>query len=453
MDQTKTRLKMKNEQVIIIGAGLAGCEAALFLADQGVKVQLFEQKPLCFSPAHTNSNFAELVCSNSLKSEDRLSASGLLKLELKELGCKLLEIAEDCRVPAGSALAVDRERFAQKVTDRIKHHPNITCNAVKVEYIDATVPTIVATGPLTEKPLLESLMKFAGGENADFFFYDAIAPIIASDSVDMNHAFWGNRYGDGESGDYLNCPLTREEYLRFYAELMQAKTVQLYPFEKVFEACIPVEVLAKRGEDSLRFGPMKPVGFRYYTKENKPYALVQLRKENLLSDSLNMVGFQTNLTFPEQRKVFSLIPALKNAEFLRYGTIHRNSYLCAPKFLNKFSQLKKCRNVYVAGQLSGVEGYMESIASGCFCAMFMIQSLLHQKMVALPRETCIGSLAHYLANAETDEFSPMNAIYGIIPFEGQTKNKHEKRERILLRSLETLKEWKTCNFAEQPSAR
>ena len=332
---------MSLKKVKIIGAGLAGCECALFLANNDIKVELYEMKPTHKTPAHKSDNFGELVCSNSLKSEDPNTASGLLKKELELLGCNLLKIARDCSVGAGSALAVDRELFEQKITELIKNNKNITVFNERVDQISKEDLTVISTGPLTDETLYQNLSELIGEQNC--YFYDAIAPIIETDSIDMSIAFWGNRYGKGgEQGDYLNLPLNKEEYLQFYNQLVNANRVQLKDFEKVFEGCMAVETLAKRGVDALRFGPMKPVGFNL---NPKPYAVVQLRKENQLGESVNIVGFQTNLTFPEQKRVFTLLPGLKNAKFLRYGQMHRNSYINAPMCLTAFSNLKDFPNI------------------------------------------------------------------------------------------------------------
>lgn len=428
---------LKNKEITIIGAGLAGCEAALYLANHGIKVKLYEMKKIKRTPAQKSDFLAELVCSNSLKSNDELSASGLLKLEMLKLGSNLLKIAQDCAVPSGGALAVDRDKFAKEVTEEIISNANIQLIDQVVTTIDTTVPTIIACGPLIDSELFKNLQKLVGEDSC--YFYDAIAPIISTDSVDMSRAYWGNRYGKGDTADYLNCLLTKDEYFEFYNKLINAKTVELHEFEKlkVFEGCMPVEVLAKRDVDALRYGPMKPVGLDDGRMNERAYAAVQLRKENLLGNSLNMVGFQTNLLFSEQKAVFSLIPALKNAEFLRYGTMHRNSYINAPKCMNIYSQLKQYPNIFVAGQLSGVEGYVESMASGLYVAINMLQYIQDKSMFSLPSTTVLGAIQNYIALAPEKDFQPMNANYGIVQAENM-RDKTQKKKNILHISMQEI---------------
>ena len=428
---------MKNKEVIIIGAGLAGCEAALYLANHGVSVKLYEMKKIKKTPAQKTEMFGELVCSNSLKGTDIYSASGLLKEEMCMLGSALIPLAKECSVPSGGALSVDRDLFALKITDLINNNSNIEVVDQVVEQIDFSKPTIIAAGPLIDNKLFDNLRSLIGEDSC--YFYDAIAPIIATDSIDMQRAYWGNRYNKGDSADYLNCLLNKDEYLEFYNELINAKTVELHSFEKikVFEGCMPVEIMAKRGEDALRYGPMKPVGIRDERYEQKPYAVVQLRKENLNSDALNMVGFQTNLTFGEQKRVFSLIPALKNAEFLRYGTMHRNSYINAPKCLSEFSSLKKYPNVFIAGQLSGVEGYVESMASGLFSAINMQRLLDGKKQCSLPSTTMLGAIINNITTSPEKNFQPMNANYGIIKAENM-RDKQQKKINIYNTSMQEI---------------
>ena len=443
---------LKNKTVNIIGAGLAGCEAAVFLANNGVKVNLYEMKQIKKTPAQKSDNFAELVCSNSLKSTEPLSASGLLKLELQNLDCFLLDCANKCSVPSGNSLSVDREKFSGMVTSFVENNKNITIINKVVENIDINIPTIVAAGPLCDEKLFSNLKSLIGEDNC--YFYDAIAPIVSLDSIDMSKAFWANRYDKGDSQDYLNCYFTKDEYDIFVKELQNAKTVELHDFEKlkVFEGCMPIEVLAKRGERSLRFGPMKPVGLRQHT-EQKPYAIVQLRKENTQGSCLNLVGFQTNLLFGEQKRVFSLIPALKNAEFIRYGTMHKNCYINAPNCLNKYSQLKDYPNIFIAGQISGVEGYVESIASGLYSAINMLLYICGEDLKDLPSTTAIGALMQYITTANPKDFQPMNANYGIISHE-RIQDKQQKKQLILDKSLceiNKFKEeiWKVCLKAQQ----
>ena len=431
-----------NKTVNIIGAGLAGCEAAYFLAEHGICVRLFEMKSIKKTPAQKMQGFAELVCSNSLKSMQDLSASGMLKKELESLGCLLLDCAYKTQVPSGNSLSVDREKFSQLVTQKIKQHKNIQIVEQVVEEIDINQPTIIATGPLCDDKLFAFVSNLIGNDNS--YFYDAIAPIVTLESIDMSRAFWANRYDQGDTKDYLNCWLSKDEFEVFYNELVNAKQVELKSFEKlkVFEGCMPVEVLAKRGKRSLLFGPMKPVGLSKKVEGEKPCAIVQLRKENDEASILNLVGFQTNLLFGEQKRVFSLIPALKNAEFIRYGTMHRNSYINAPNCLNNYSQLKKYSNIFVAGQISGVEGYMESIASGLYCAINMLQYLKNQSMQSLPSTTCLGAMINYIAETNPKDFQPMNANYGIIRCEKDFSDKQEKRQYMLENSLREINKFK-----------
>lgn len=425
---------MKNKEVVVIGAGLAGCEASLYLANKGYRVKLYEMKRVRKNPAQKSDNFAELVCSNSLKSSDPLSASGLLKIEMEKLGSTLIRVAHETSVPSGGALSVDREKFSEKITKLITDNDNIEVINEIVESFDINKPTIIACGPLIDEKLFKYINNLIGDDKC--YFYDAIAPIIELDSIDMTRAYWGNRYNKGDSNDYLNCLLSKEEYLTFYNELINAKTIELHQFEKlkVFEGCMPVEVLAKRGVDSLRYGPMKPVGIKDPRYDEKPYAAVQLRKENLLGSALNMVGFQTNLTFGEQKRVFGLIPALKNANYLRYGTMHRNSYINAPKVLTVFSNLKKYQNIFIAGQLSGVEGYVESMASGLYCAINMDRFLNGKELKSFTNKTVIGAIEGYIANAPSENFQPMNANLGIVNSEN-IRNKDEKKKNIYNNSI------------------
>lgn len=437
-------MNLKNKRfkyVNVIGAGLAGCEVALFLANNGIKVNLFEMKPKYKSPAHKSDLFGELVCSNSLKSTDVLTASGLLKKELETLDCQLLKIAKESMVSAGSALAVNRNLFSQKITQTIKDNENITVINERITELNINELTVIATGPLTDNTLYENLQKIIGDKNC--YFYDAIAPIIYSSSVDYNYAFWGDRYGKGENdGDYLNCILNKQEYESFIKELITAETVELKDFEKVFEGCMAIEILAKRGFEALRFGPMKPIGLYDVEKNQRPYAVVQLRKEDEEGKMVNLVGFQTNLKFNEQKRVFSMIPALKNAEFVRFGQMHRNSYINAPRCLNVYSQLKNFENIFVAGQLSGVEGYVESIASGLYCGYNIKRFFENKTMCKLPTSTCIGALMDYISQNNSNNFQPMNANYGIISCEQHFQDKKLKKEYILENSLIEIKKFK-----------
>ncbi|MCR5553735.1 MAG: methylenetetrahydrofolate--tRNA-(uracil(54)-C(5))-methyltransferase (FADH(2)-oxidizing) TrmFO [bacterium] len=424
-------------EAIVIGGGLAGCEAAYQLAKRGILVKLYEQKPKVFSPAHKSQTLAEIVCSNSLKSTLIDSASGLLKAELELLDCLILKMAKANSVPAGSALAVDRDAFSKSVDDFIRKQPNITIINQEVEdFTDNN--TIIATGPLTAGKLYENLTSFLGENN--LHFYDASAPIVSGETIDYSKTFSASRFDKGES-DYINCPLDKDEYYKFVNELVNAKRVELHDFEKkeIFEGCMPIEVMASRGIDSLRFGPLKPVGLKLETGK-RPFAVVQLRRENTEGSLFNLVGFQTNLTFGEQKRVFSLIPALNNAEFVKYGVMHRNSFICAPKFLNKDFSVKGHDRLFIAGQLSGVEGYVESTMSGLVAGISLANKILGKEEVNFPKTTMIGSIINYLTSPN-DNFEPMNANFGIVPpLEEKIKDKLMRKEALSRRALGDLKE-------------
>ncbi len=427
------------KKVNIIGGGLAGCEAAYQLLKRGYNVRLFEMKPIKFSPAHKNPNFAELVCSNSLKSDLLATAGGLLKQELRELDSLLIACAEECRVPAGRALAVDREKFSEMVTTKLKEFKNLEIVNEEVTSLGEK-PTILATGPLTSEALSESLAKLL--DEKYLYFYDAIAPIVVADTIDFSHAFIEDRYGTVGEGDYINCEMNQEEYEVFYEALISAKTVELKSFEKlkVYEGCMPVEELAKRGKESLLFGPLKPVGLTSPKTGKRPYAVVQLRAERNLKDMYNMVGFQTNLLFGEQERVFKLIPALRNATFSRFGVMHKNTYVNAPNVLNKFFQLKKNKNIFIAGQLSGVEGYVESIAGGLVCGLNMDRYLQGKELLDFTRDTMIGGLQNYLESAEPDKFQPMGANMGLLNgVDKKCKDKPEKYNILAQKSINFIK--------------
>ena len=415
---------MCQKKISIIGAGLAGCECAYKLASAGFKVDLYEMKPIKFSGAHKNNDFAELVCSNSLKSNDLLNACGLLKQELRELDSLIISCADKCSVPSGNALSVDRNQFSKMITEKIKNHKNIKVINKVVDEIDFDGIVVIATGPLTDENLANNLAKLIGEDR--LYFFDAVAPIVSKSSLDESRYFIGDRYGETSDGDYINCTMSKQEYDDFYNQLISAKTVELKDFEneKVFEGCMPVEVMAKRGYKTLTFGPLKPVGLYDKVHDFKPYAVLQLRKESLNDDLYNMVGFQTNLTFGEQKRVFSMIPALKNAEFIRYGVMHKNTYINAPKCLNKFYQLKNNDNIFIAGQLSGVEGYVESTASGMYVALNIIELLTTGNYCEFSNKTCIGALPYFIANTSEKNFQPMNANWGIIA------TSYGKNERI-----------------------
>lgn len=423
-------------KINIIGAGLAGSECALYLANKGYKVHLFDIKTKAKTPAHHSDDFAEIVCSNSFKSDDENTASGVFKRELTQLGCNLLKVAYKHSVPAGQALAVDRDAFSSEITKLLKEHENITIYEENVKKIEDDAITIIATGPLTTPEMCDTLKNLLG-ENF-FYFYDAAAPIISAESIDMNKAFFASRYNKGEA-DYLNCAMNREEYANFYNELINAESVQLHDFEKknIFESCMPIEIMAKRGVDSIRFGPLKPVGIHNPHKDERPYAVVQLRKENNEATMYNLVGFQTNLTFPEQKRVFRLIPGLENAEFLRFGVMHTNNFVNFPKCLDKYSRLKNNPNIFIAGQLSGVEGYVESIASGLYCAINVARMLENKELISFTADTIIGGLYNYLEHANIDNFQPINANFGILnPIEERDKKLRNVKYR--LRSLEEI---------------
>ena len=423
-----------NDYIIVIGGGLAGSEAAYQIAKAGIKVKLYEMKPVKFSPAHSNEDLAEIVCSNSFKSNLHTNACGLLKEELRILDSLLIKTADETAVPAGQALAVDREKFSKKVTEVLKSNENIEIinqEVIDIEEIAQNGIVIIATGPLTSDRLSESIGRITGTDK--LAFYDAAAPIIEKDSIDMNIAFYGDRYEEERGKDeeledwkerikdikesYINLPMDKDEYDKFVDELVNAEVVELHQFEKreIFEGCMPVEVMAKRGKDTLRFGPLKPVGFTDLRTGKRPYAIVQLRQDNEEGTIYNIVGFQTNLKFGEQKRVFSLIPGLENAEFVKYGVMHRNTFINSPKLLDNTYNLKKNGNIFFAGQITGVEGYVESISSGLVAALNAIEKFNGtNKKVIFPRETMIGALAKYIST-DNDKFQPMNANFGILP--------------------------------------
>lgn len=428
-------------RVNVIGCGLAGAEATYQLAKRNISVDVFEMKPIKFSPAHSSSNFAEIVCSNSLKSEDLGTASGCLKAELEILDSLILKCAREVRVPAGTALAVDRDKFSELVTKSIESLDNVKIHRQEVTKIDLAVPTIIATGPLTSDELSNEISKLIGSEN--LHFYDASAPIIDSESLDREKTFTAGRYGKGES-DYINCPMNKEEYYAFVHELVNAERVELHSFEKseIFDGCMPVEVMASRGEDTLRFGPLRPVGLRL-DDGTKPYAVVQLRKESNTSSLYNIVGFQTNLKFGEQKRVFSMIPALKNADFVKYGVMHRNSYICAPKHLNPDFSVNSYDNLYIAGQLSGVEGYMESTMSGLIAGISLANKIHGKTLANLPKTTIMGAITSYLTTADEKNFQPMNANFGILPeLDVKIKDKSERKLAYSKRAINDMKMFK-----------
>ena len=462
------KIYMKNTypEINIIGAGLAGCEAAWKLACADVKVNLYEMKPQKYTPAHTYHGYAELVCSNSLKAMRLGSAAGLLKEEMRILGSLILECAEKCAVPAGGALAVDRNLFSDMITEKITSHPNINIISEEVkgldnfiekeevknlnEFIEKENPdehshktyTIITAGPLCSEPLAESIKEICG-ENLSF--YDAVSPIISAESINFNHAFYAARYDRGDA-DYINCPMDKNEYEVFTNALSNAKTVELRDFEKdnkVYEGCMPIEVMAKRGFDSLRFGPMRPVGIIDPKTDRRPWAVVQLRKENTAGEMYNLVGFQTNLTWAEQKRVFSLIPALENADFTRYGVMHRNTFIDSPKLLDKHLRLKTHPNIFFAGQITGAEGYTESAATGIYAGINLTRLVKGQPLLTLPDNTMLGEIVNYLCR-ENKNFQPMGANMGLISSNGiREKNKLKRYEMIAEKSLEIFKKFES----------
>ncbi len=431
--------------VTVIGAGLAGSEATYYLAKHGIKVKLFEMRPRVFTPAHNTSLFGELVCSNSFKSSSLINASGVLKEEMKKLGSIVMEAAEMTKVPAGQALAVDREKFSDYLTKKLRQNHLIEIIIDEVNEIPPTNegPVIIATGPLTSNNLTQRILQLTESEN--LYFYDAISPIIDAESIDLSKTFKGSRYGKGsdEEGDYLNCSLNEQEYDKFADEIINAQKVEIRDFEKeiYFEGCLPIEVLAQRGKDSLRFGPMKPVGLIDPRTKKRPYSVIQLRKENNSSSMYSMVGFQTKLTYPEQRRILTLIPGLENAEFLRYGSIHRNTFVNSPKVLLPSLQIKGNEKMMLAGQIVGVEGYVESAAMGLLAGINALRIVKGLKTVVPPHETAIGSLIRYITDPSTKEFQPMNINFGLFPKAEIGKTKSDRRKLIAERAISKL-----CEF-------
>ncbi|MBQ9107555.1 MAG: methylenetetrahydrofolate--tRNA-(uracil(54)-C(5))-methyltransferase (FADH(2)-oxidizing) TrmFO [Clostridia bacterium] len=427
-------------KVVVIGGGLAGTEAAFKLLDAGFQVEMFEMRPKRLTGAHESGGLAELVCSNSLKSTSPETASGLLKEELDMLGSRLLPLARESAVPSGSALAVDRVAFSTAVERELAKYEGFTLHKdTEVTCLEEGVPTIIATGPLTSPDFADYLAKLTGQDR--LFFYDAIAPIVSFDSVDMTKAYFGGRYGKG-GDDYLNLPMQKEEYEVFYNALVTAETVHLHDFEKkeLFDGCMPIEIMAKRGSDTMRYGPMRPVGLRNPNTGESAYAVVQLRKENVAGDCYNLVGFQTNLTYGEQKRVFSMIPAIHSAEFLRYGTMHRNTFIKSPDLLtNRFRLKNSTTPVYIAGQISGVEGYVESIMSGLIAADAMVRELTGKDELKLPATTITGALTEYVSSCASD-FQPMNANFGLLP-ELHTVHKKQRKQAYHDRAIKDLGEF------------
>lgn len=429
-------------KVIVIGAGLAGSEAAWQLAKRGVNVDLYEMRPKKMTPAHKTQNFAELVCSNSLRANNITNAVGLLKEEMRRLDSLIIKCADATQVPAGGALAVDRDKFSEMITETIKNHPNI--NVIEEELTEipkGDIPVVVATGPLTSDSLSQDIRKYTKQEG--LYFYDAAAPIIEKDSIDMNKVYLKSRYDKGEAA-YLNCPMTKEEFFNFYNALITAEAAPLKDFEKeiYFEGCMPFEEMAKRGEKTLLFGPMKPVGLEDPKTDKRPYAVVQLRQDNSEGTLYNIVGFQTHLKWGEQKRIINMIPGLENANIVRYGVMHRNTYLNSPQLLEKTYKLKEENNIYFAGQMTGVEGYVESAASGIVAALNALYNR-EGKQIIFPTETMIGAMANYIVDSTSKNFQPMNANFGIIkPLPERIKDKKEKYEKYANRSLEILENFK-----------
>ena len=425
-------------KVKVIGAGLAGSEAAWQLANRGIDVELYEMKPHKMSPAHHSPNFAELVCSNSLRGDRLENAVGLLKEELRRVGSLILQCAEATRVEAGGALAVDREGFAAMVTEKIRNHPNITVIDEEVTEVPEG-PVIIATGPLTSDALSEAIGKYFG-ETDYLHFFDAAAPLVTAESIDMNEAWWQSRYDRG-TPDYINCAMNKEQYDAFLKELVSAEEAEVHGFEdkNVFEGCMPVEVMGRRGYETLRYGPLKPVGLTDPKTGKEPYAVVQLRQDNAAKSVFNLVGFQTHLKFGEQRRVFSMIPALRNAEFVRYGVMHQNTFLQSPRLLDRYYADRRNPLVAFAGQMTGVEGYVESTASGCLAAVAMAAKIQGREIPDFPKTTAIGALGLYISDESIENFQPMNVNFSIIaPLEKRIKKKAEKNLAIANRSLDVI---------------
>lgn len=445
---------METNKLIIVGGGLSGSEAAWQAAERGINVDLYEMRPATETGAHITNYLAELVCSNSLGSNLPDRASGLLKNEIRRLGSLLLQIADQTSVPAGGALAVDREEFAKLVTSKLEEHPRINIIREEMQVIPKG-PAIIASGPLTSSTLSDALLGFSGEEH--LYFFDAISPIIDFESINMNIAYRASRYerGEQEEGDYINCPMTKDEYQNFVTALKNAERIELKEFELVmeqgvkagahtyFEGCLPVEIIAQRGEQSLAFGPMRPVGLIDPRTNKRPYAVLQLRQDNLAGTLYNMVGFQTNLKFPEQRKIFKMIPGLENAEFYRYGQMHRNTFIFSPKLLRPSFQSTRRDDLFFAGQITGIEGYVGNIASGLLAGINAARFLLNKELFSLPRETMLGSLCYYITHADEKDFQPMKSNFGIVPplTDGIRRNKRQRASAYAERSMTALEKY------------
>lgn len=430
--------------VKVIGAGLAGCEVVHQLASRGIEVELYEMKPKKMSPAHSSDLFAELVCSNSLRSDTLLNAVGIMKEEMRLFDSLIIEAAEHARVPAGKALAVDRDVFSKYITDKIKSYDNVTIIHEEVTNINVDEYTIIASGPLTSDALSESIKTLVGDDY--LYFYDAAAPIVEADSINYDIAYFKDRYDEENKGSYLNCPMTEEQFLNWYNELIAAEVVEFKEFEKeiYFAGCMPFEEMARKGEQTLLYGPMKPVGLE--KDGERPYAVVQLRQDNITGTLYNIVGFQTHLKWNEQTRIIKMIPGLENAEIVRYGVMHRNTFINSPNLLNATYQLKSNPNIFFAGQITGVEGYVESSASGIVAALNMINHLNGKEVVPFPNTTIIGSMGHFVSHFDPKNFQPMNANFGILPELGYKHKKKERKELYGKRALEDIREFLNANF-------
>lgn len=432
---------MNNKNAIVVGAGLAGCEAAWQLATRGISVTLYEMKPIKYTPAHHSSDFAELVCSNSLRGAGLANAVGLLKEEMRRMNSIIMQAADATQVPAGGALAVDRNAFSAAVTNAIRNHPMITVVEEELTQIPDAENVIIATGPLTSEPLSESIRAYFGEEYLSFF--DAAAPIVTFESINMDKAFFASRYNKG-TPDYINCPMNEDEYTAFYEALRTAECAELHDFDhQVFEGCMPIEEMARRGKDTMRYGPLKPVGLVDDRTGKKSYGVVQLRKDNAAGTLYNIVGFQTHLKFPEQKRVFSMIPGLENADFVRYGVMHRNTYLNAPTLLNKDFSVRGKDTLYFAGQMTGVEGYVESASSGLMAGLSLAAKILNVPFPTFTNRNAIGALSEYISNGNSENFQPMNINFGIIEsLEQRIKLKADRYMAISERALAALEEIK-----------
>jgi methylenetetrahydrofolate--tRNA-(uracil-5-)-methyltransferase len=439
---------VKADDLVIIGGGLAGSEAAWQAASSGLRVRLYEMRPAHTTPAHQTAWLAELVCSNSLKSASLDTAPGLLKEELRHLNSLVLRMAVAARIPAGSALAVNREQFAGAISEAILGHPSITVIREQVHEIPDDIPTIIATGPLTSQALSEAIRQLTG--ERDLYFHDSISPIVDAQTVDHTKAFFASRHGEGDAHDYLNCPLTKEEYLLFHQSLTQAQVVPFHAFEEphYFEACLPIEEIASRGLDALAYGPMRPVGLSDGQGRRDFYAVAQLRREDQMGSAFNMVGFQTKMTYPEQKRVFRLIPGLEQAEFLRFGSLHRNTYINAPKLLRDTLQLRSRGDLFFAGQITGVEGYTESVATGLLAGRNAVRFIQGKELLVPPPATALGALVRYIAYATAQPFQPMNINFGLLPdLPHRVRGKSERRRQMVQRALAAAERWRAESAA------